>query len=283
MEEYEPILRQIRELEDKIRSAQAEIELIEAEMRGIEAEFPELTPAELRTIHPVYRSAHYRRLAHLSWISRWKKQIEELRKAIPPIKYIRLLIKFTIETGEGKEVPFECEVTADFISTPLTREEEEEIIRRVMNAAIKYFWILFDSYNSTAAGFKDWGKEGRLFPGSKSEHDTLCRWAVRLQKYLKEIDEEEMDRFLKAVIGFGGLARHPDEYVTREAIEKIGVSVELATEEMEPKYPRVRLTIEKKKPVSAYWERIISLADKTEINILKILDMEYERKEEETE
>ncbi|GAI76055.1 unnamed protein product, partial [marine sediment metagenome] len=65
------------------------------------------------------------------------------------------------------------------------------------------------------------------------------------QKYATEIYEYAMDNLLKAIIKLEGIARDSEEYVTCQAIIKIGVEYYPAPEEAEPKYPKVNVLIEK--------------------------------------
>lgn len=214
-----------------------------------------------------YRLLFYSLRAYEGWQTRDRKKILELKKVIPPYKYLRISLTFSIETGMGHE-PFYAEVTCDTV----IGLKEPEHTDRVMNATIKLFWIMFDIQKALRdlEDVKD--KDPKLY-------DRIVKRKEFFQKYAEEIFEYAMDNLLKVIIELGGLARSPDEYVTRQAIIKIGVEYFPAPEEAEPKYPKVHVIIEKgtSKETKGEWviEKDLLIADETEIDMLKILDMEY--------
>jgi hypothetical protein len=90
-----------------------------------------------------------------------------------------------------------------------------------------------------------------------------------------------MDNFIKELKRLGCFEeREPDQFVTRQAIIKIGVEYEYAAEEAEPKYPLVYLLIEKGTGAKKKHDWVlcakIEIADETDLNMLKLLDMKYE-------
>jgi len=270
-EEYEPILRRIRELEERIATRQETIEYFEEILR-VRREETGLSHIELFHIDPAYRRTVYAIRALRGWQTRDRKEIEKLKKLIPPIKALKLTITFSIETGRGHE-PFYAEVTCQtIIPIDTSREQQTEIVNRIINAVIKLFWILFDTW-------KDVTKDKRDLWGAKA-YDTILRRGIYFQKHAKTIYEEAMDNFLKALIKLGCLSRDPEEYVTTQAIIKIGLEVHPASPEDEPKYPTVNVLIEKGRSEETKGEWIIKkqliIAPKTDVNIMEILEMRTE-------
>ena len=270
-EELEPILRRIRELEERIAARQDTIEYFEEILR-LTREATGLSHTELFRIDRDYRGLVYAIRALRGWQTRDRKEIEKLKRLIPPIKALKLTLTFSIETGRGNE-PFYAEVTCNtIIPAETTREQEREIVDRIVNAVVKLFWILFDTW-------KDITKDKRALWGAKVYNDLVKR-AVYFQKYAKKIYEEAMDNFLKKLMELGGLKRDPEEYVTTQAILKIGLEVHPASPEDEPKYPTVHVLIEKGRSAQTKGEWLIekqlTIAPKTDINILLILEMRAE-------
>ena len=261
----EDIMRKIRELEQKIKEQQEKIDYVQTILRLIQEEHPELTHSELLQL-PDYRHSWYAYMGLRRWLLTYQRELEKLRKLIPPYTHKRIRMTFSIETGTGHE-PFLAEVTCDTILPKDAPEREVE--ERTVNAAVKYFWILFDTW-------KDVTKDMRVFWG-----DKVYSWVVRrakfFQKYAKEIQEEAMDEFLTKLMELGGLSRPSDEYVTTEAILNIGVETPTPEDEKaEPKFPRVHVFIDKKKEYAFRKEVHIILAEESKFNILKKLEMELE-------
>jgi hypothetical protein len=165
-------------------------------------------------------------------------------------------------------------VTCDTIVDP--EANIEQLTYRIVNATIKLFWICFDS-------FKDILIDYRAFWGAK-EYDDLLKDAIFVQKYAEKVTEEWMDKLIKRLIRHGAFQREPDEYATRQAIIKIGVEYQSATDQQEPLYPTVHTLIEKGRSAEQKgdWiiERTIIIAPETDVNILKLLQMEVEIKYE---
>lgn len=177
---------------------------------------------------------------------------------IEKVMIVKLILTFSIETGLGHE-PFYAEVTTDTITPEgATQEDLDEMTTRILNAVLKFFWIHFDAFKDVHKG-----------------EDRLLRWTVRLTKYLTRIEEEEMDRYLKAMIEAGKLSRPPDEYVTRMALIKIGIEYEV-TAEKEPKYPLVHVLVEKTEPRTYTLDKEIIIAAKTDVDMVKILEIMIE-------
>jgi len=182
---------------------------------------------------------------------------------IERVVQMMLRLTFSIETGTGHE-PFECEVTCETILPEFTDEAQKNYyIRRIVNATIKYFWVVFDS-------FKDLRIAKGIAEGSPQE--SALKWAIWLQKYANPIEEENVDAFLELMRKLGAFQRPLDEYVTHEAIITIGVEYE-STTETRPAYPNVHIIIEKTRVRRYHLERTLIIADKTDIDILKILDI----------
>ena len=269
-EEYEPILRRIRELEERIAARQETIEYFEEILR-VRREETGLSHIELFHIDPAYRGTVYAIRALRGWQTRDREEIEKLKKLIPPIKALKLTITFSIETGRGHE-PFYAEVTCQtIISADTPREQETEIVDRIVNAVIKLFWVLFDIQKALY--------DLEHLKGT-SEYDYMVKRKMQFQKYFKKIYEEAIDNLLKMIKNKGGLKRDPEEYVTTQAIIKIGLEVHPASPEDEPKYPTVNVLIEKGRSEETKGEWIIEkqliIAPKTDINIMEILEMRTE-------
>lgn len=268
-EEYEPIIRQIRLLERRVVAREDTINyfLTILQIRREELRLPH---EQLMAIDTAYRGTFYAIRALRGWQTRDRQRIEELRKHIPPIKALRLVLTFSIETGTGHE-PFYAEVTCEtVIAADLPLATQNEIIRRVMNATIKLFWIVFDAGKCVTKVKRDlWGAE---------VYDTLLKRMLFFQKYAELIYEVAMDNFIEALIKLKCFEeRDVDEFVTRQAILKIGVEFQYALVTSEPKYPFVDVLIEKGKSASTKGEWVIEkgieVAPKTEIDIMEILDM----------
>gem|GEM_PF-6858955 len=262
----EDIWRRIRELEERVKKFQEELKSIEEEIAAFRLKFPQYTHYQLIMINPVYAMLWGKRLSRLRWIREWTEKIEKLKKLIPPVKFLTISITFSIETGRGHEI-FAAEVTAETI---VPKEYSPEILKRVVNACIKYFWISFDA-------FKDITKDKEVVWG-KEIYDRMlkwCRWFI----YQKDIKEEDMDRFLKNLEILGGLSRSPEEYLTYESIIKIGVE-EIPTEEKEPMYPVVNVTIEKTEVGHYYIKRTLYISDKLEYDMLKKFGIKVEEEKE---
>jgi hypothetical protein len=263
--EYEPVLRRTRELEAKIRDAEGKIKAEEEIMPTIAARYPYFTPREVLLVDAEYRTYYFSRLSLLGWIKKWKEMLAELRKVIPPVEFHRIILTFSIETGRGHS-PFFAEVTCDTVwDARIPVEEENNRIRRIINAAIKIFWVCFDVWKDLIDDMRElWGAE---------VYDPLFKKAEAIQKGIRYMDEEWLDEYYKALIKLGCLTKPVEQYVTQEAIIKIGLEVFPATREAKPRYPEVNVTIEKESWVI---ERKIIIADKTDIDILELLDMEVE-------
>jgi len=291
----EPIMRMIAELRDRIASLKRRLEYLREEEKILRAEYaraleayrkakPEEVPIALREVNRV------RKELSTTWgaiggttreIGRLTKRLEELERTIPPYKYVRWSITFSIETGRGHE-PFFAEVTCD------TVVEKEvtigEIRSRLLNAVVKLFWFLFDVqktlYDLELAGYK--GTPNYNFIVKRKEF--IQKHAVIPKKVreaymdgvfhkLKALDKESRKR------GYVIFPRaDPEEYVTAQAIIKIGVEPPLPVpEDAEPKYPLVHLLIEKSRrrgePPTWTVERLLAIAKHTDIDMLGLLGM----------
>lgn len=271
MSEYEDIIRQIMLLEDRIRKRQDSIDYFTT-ILSVRREETRLTHEELMATDAAYRGTFYAIRSLQGWQTRDQKRIEELKKLVPPIEYLRVTITFSIETGEGHS-PFYAEVTCDtVIPRYISYTEQRERIQRIINAVIKLFWIIFDS-------FKEITKDVKVIWGV-NEYNDILKTAIFFQKYADEVQESAMDNLINRLIAHGALKRAPDEYVTRQSLIKIGVEFHYASMGAEPSYPRVHVLIEKgaDKATLGEWtiEKHIIIADTTNINILKILNMEVE-------
>ena len=274
-EEYEPVMRKIMWLRERIAEREEKIKFFETLMLATRQETG-LSHRELMTVDRAYRSNYYRIMAFKRWQKHDRKLLEELKKIPPPpIRYLKLAITFSIETGGGHE-PMFAEVTCETVmSTGARLEVIRERSRRIANAVIKLFWILFDA-------FKCIKKEKKQLWGAK-EFDDIISWAMWFQKYADVIEETNMDNFFKAILEKECLKRNPEDYATYEAIIKIGIEYHYATKEMAPEYPTVHALIEKGKVKGVYdWtpECNLIIAHKTDIDLPKILGIgiEWERR-----
>ncbi|MBA7554343.1 hypothetical protein ES705_46957 [subsurface metagenome] len=122
---------------------------------------------------------------------------------------------------------------------------------------------------------KDTSKE------AKEIYDFVVKRKIYFQKHATEIYEAAMDNLLKIIIELDGIARDSEEYVTCQAIIKIGVEYYPAPEEAKPRYPDVHVLIEKgtsaEKKGDWIIEKVLQIALETEIDMLKILNMRYEQ------
>ncbi len=235
-EGYEPILRRIRELEERMRTRAETIEYLESIQKITREEHPELTHMELMVMLPTYRHTAYSISALKGWQTRNRKEIKELKDIIPPYKFLRLIVTFSIETGTGHE-PLYAEVTCDTV----IGLDETVALDRILNAVIKLFWIMFDVQKALKdiEYLKDTSKE------AKEIYDFVVKRKIYFQKYATEIYEAAMDNLLKIIIELDGIARDSEEYVTCQAIIKIGVEYYPAPEGAKPRYPDVHVLIEK--------------------------------------
>jgi len=222
----EEIIRQIGEVEKRIAEYKERIEFLR-EMEKMLREEYRLAPPEMKMdIISQLRKVWGAIGANTRWLRYYEAKLEALKKLVPPIKYVELRITFSIETETGHE-PIFCEVTIfTTVPYPLSKEQERNILYRIVNAALKFFYLHFDAY-------KDAGKKS-----------FLGKVATQLMRK-SLLKEEEIDDFITAIMRYGGLTRPKDEYLTYQAIIKIGVEKLYATETTLPKYPETRILIEK--------------------------------------
>lgn len=192
---------------------------------------------------------------------------------IEKIELLRIFLTFSIETGTGHQQPFYAEVTCDTVITPdLPEARQDEIIRRVINGVLKFFFIVFDG--------------GKIVFTGKKRADRDPEWLIKTLAYLQffanpiyeggEIDRKEqkggMDGFLKMLMDRVEARDDFDEYVTRESILTIGIEYE-STASMDYEYPSVHAEIEKVRVGHYHIERTLILAPVTDVWMDKILDM----------
>jgi hypothetical protein len=227
------------------------------------------------------------------WIARDTKAIEELRRLIPPFKAVRIVLTFSVETGRGHD-PFYAEVTAEsLVDVAVPYAMRRAMVLRIVNASLKLFWILFDSDKAIAKDKRAaWGDElydrldkvrslYKYYVALPVEPEDIGRMREILDRHPYIALEEVMDRFIKALIRLGCFEeRSPDEFVTRQAILKIGVEYHYAMELEEPRYPLAYLLIEKGISPEAKDEWVLlaklQLADRTDLDMLDLLGMETE-------
>ena len=182
---------------------------------------------------------------------------------IEKLKYLRIYMTFSIETGSGHE-PFMAEVTCNTVVPPdLTEAERKEKERRIVNGVLKLFFILFD-----------WNKIVY-----KGDPDELWRALYYLRDYARPVYESQrpprlgLDEFLMLpIIQRRIRSRSPDEFVTRESVITIGVEYE-STPSLYPEYPEVHCYIEKVKKGHFKDERVIVLAPTTRLWMDELLGM----------
>lgn len=271
-EESEPILRQIRALEERMSARQDTIDYLNT-ILSVRREETGLSHAQLMLTDRAYRGSFYSVRALEGWQTRDRELIADLKKVIPPIENLRIILTFSIETGTGHE-PFFAEVTCDtVIPAAMPREIQTEVVNRIVNAVVKLFWIMFDVqkalYDMEIMGLK--GTE---------PYNFIVKRKQFFQKYATEIFEASMDNLLKAIIEMKALQRSRDEYVTKQAILKIGVEYMIAPKGAEPLYPIVDVLIEKGKNAETKGEwvikRKIQIAPTIDLDMMKLLEMKTE-------
>jgi len=292
VDQYEPTIRRIMELENRIKAREETITYFE-DILKTRREETGLPHTELFRIDRAYRGTVYAIRALKGWNTRDRKTIEELKKLIPPIKAIKLLLTFSIDTGRGHET-FYAEVTAETVTSPnLTVEQRSEIVSRTLNVVIKFFWIIFDANKAITKDKKQiWGEE--VYTRLKNFKNFIQYQVVKsispedipkiyeiLRAHPLTTLESAMDNFIKALKQLGCFEeRELDEFVTRQAIIKIGVEYQYAKETDEPKYPLVYLLVEKGRDKETKGEWIftakLTVADKTDLDMMELLDMKYE-------
>jgi len=195
---------------------------------------------------------------------------------IEKLRYLKTILTFSIDTGAGHERPFFAEVTCD--TTTQAGIEDEEILRRVVNAVLKVFFIVFDADKVVKTAEKE------------KDPDWLIKYKVYLQKHADPIHEVEyrtvfiggrrervrrgMDGFLEILMDriLDAIAINGVEYfVTREAFISIGVEYGEANHDYE--YPTAHVIIEKTRPSRYAIERTLVIAPSTDIWIDDILDI----------
>jgi len=190
---------------------------------------------------------------------------------IEKLEYMQIELTFSIDTDVGHEI-FEAEVHAE--TTFQVGMDETEIARRVVNAILKLFFIVFD-------GFK-------VVYVKKDVKDP--DWLIRLLIYLQSHNfdpayekgpKEGMDGFLSIVmdrIKDKIAAYGPDYFLTRESFLSIGI--EYGKAEFLYEYPNVHVLIEKTRRGRYTVERTVIIAPSTSIYMDDLLEMPigYERK-----
>jgi hypothetical protein len=298
--ENEDIYRRISELEeyiealrDRIRDREERIRVEEATLTMLEERSPGLTFRE-RMMIPGYASTFYTIRSLRGWQTRdirelkeLEAELERLKRELPPYRKLKVSITFSIDTGTGKE-PFYAEVTCETIIDA----DKKYLVRNIANAVVKYFWVMFD-YQKALKDLK------HLKTGSALQRETYSRlvsrmafiqrvatirirspenWIDEVRKLPYEVREDYIDKTLKTIRDAGGFRRNPDEYVTRNALLKIGVEYFIAGDEDEPKYPLVYMLIEKGRDAASKDDWILAaklrVADSTDIDIFEWLDME---------
>lgn len=273
-EETEPVLRRIMELRRRIDARKEIIDYLET-VQMVKRSETTLSHEELMIADKIYQSDQYTIRALKGWQTRNQREIDELTKLHPPpppYKYIQLSVTFSIDTNEGHE-PMFAEVTCQtLMSTGARIEVIKRRAHRIVNAAIKLFFMLFDA-------FKCLKKTNRAFWG-EDIYDPLIKGAIWIQKYAEIVEEQFMDNTLLAFKELDCFDRPIDEFSTRKAIIKIGLEYHYATKEMAPEYPTIFALIEKGTSAEATgdWivERKIQLSHKTDVSILQLLDIGVE-------
>jgi hypothetical protein len=304
-EEYEPIIREIMELEDRIRKREERIRELE-EMMAKRREETGLSHRELYRIDPEYRSWANSIRSLRGWNTFDRKRIEELKKLLPPLRALYQIMTFSIETGRGHE-GFFAEITCDtVIPYETSRSERRKIMQRALNACLKYFFIMFDStkcvnkylraelgdhiYWSLKKRTDDYwnvySTKVRVYTeeDAKKAEEVIASYRELLSKHPYVITEEMMDELIKELERYGCFRRPLDEFVTRQSIIKIGVEYQFAPVDAEPKYPLIYVLVEKGKQKETVIEKVgdwilmakIRVADKTDIDLTDILKMRCE-------
>jgi hypothetical protein len=255
----------IRKYKSKIRELRRKLKATEKQMKEIAKLYPDKTEDEIMRIDPWYRGFYYSRLAFLKWIGEYENKLKELMMRL---KVFEFRITFSIETerSHGKNIVTVAEVTASTLCRRLGAIRRH----RIVNACLKLFWIIFDA-------FKDLTKDKRILVGSEI-YDDLMRRVRFVQRRAKRIREEYLDKIISDMIRYmGSFVRPREEYFTHQSIIKIGIE-ELAPSEDIPKYPRVKILIEKKEPSYYSRELTVRISRKTAIDILELLEMRMRKR-----
>ena len=202
---------------------------------------------------------------------------------IEKLEYLKIILTFSIETGTGHDVPFFAEVTCD--TTVQAVADRAEIERRVVNAVLKWFFIVFDAF-----------KIVRTADVPDRHPQVLIDYVRYLQVHAEPIREVEWRTFFRegrtvrvkrGMDGFFTYREHgvdimeliltqiaiegPEYFITRESF--IAIGAEYGTADFEYEYPTVHVIIEKTRPTRYRVERTLILAPATNVWLDEILNM----------
>jgi len=267
----------IRDYESKIADYESRIKATEEQMKEIIKSYPGKSELEVMRIDPWYRGFYYSRLSLLRWLKVYKTKLEELKKKLGAFMY-RITFSIDTDVSHGRYTMFVAEITASTIHTKF-----EAVMYRIVNACLKLFWVVFDSFKDLQMKLVD----KRKLIGSET-FDKLLSKAIFMQKHATEIDETFIDSFIKDMIkhvgSFGtfrygsvAIVREPEHYLTHETIIKIGVET-LPPAIGVSKYPKVDVEIEKVVPSVFEKKCLLNIAPSTDVDIIKLLGMEVVKK-----
>lgn len=269
-EDFEPLIRFYQSKYDEMRTKVRQLESLMKDMEETTGK----NKSELMH-EPLYRSTHYSWMSHKRWEIYYKEKLEELMGTIK-VSILPSRLTFSIDTNKshGRHTDFFAEVTA---ITNVEHESEYEAIERIINACLKLFWVVFDSYKDLKKDYKNiWGTE---------QYNKLLRMSMAISKKATVIEESNLDYFIKSMILTGSfkckgdigcpeyITRSSlDYYVTREKIIKIG-SERLVQEKQALNYPEVYIRIEVKGR-GIIKECKLIIAETTEIDMRYLLGMD---------
>ena len=190
-----------------------------------------------------------------------KKWVSYLRdpktgRFIKKLRNLTVVISMNIETERGRQ-PLVVEIVAMTMIVPVPAEYLSKFITRIVNAAVKALYILFDAP-------KD-------MKGLPKMHALREEW-FKLAKTHTYTSERTIDRFLRRVQGYGGFTRPLDEYFCRESILKAGIEIE-TRETDAPPYPNVRFMVFKKPTNELIKTWTIRLRPRIVFDMLKIMQI----------
>ncbi|MBA7670633.1 hypothetical protein ES703_78779 [subsurface metagenome] len=209
---------------------------------------------------------------------------------IEKLEYLQIKLTFSIETGiqapiRGHDIPFFAEAHAN--TTIQAGVDEDEIIRRVVNGVLKWFFMIFDAFKIVSIGDSPDRDNQRLIDYVRylqvhAEPIMETEWRYGVMRGLdgfflyKEYGADIMSRILSII-------RSPDPdkgleyFITRESVIAIGIEYDKA--DIVYSYPTVQVYVEKTSPSryrvptreSTY--RTMEIAPTTSIDLTEILEI----------
>jgi len=212
---------------------------------------------------------------------------------IEKLEYLQIKLTFSIETGiqspiRGHDIPFFAEAHAN--TTIQTGVDEDEIIRRVVNGVLKWFFMLFDAFKIVRTADSPIRDNQRLIDYVRylqihAEPIMEVEWRYGVMRGLDgfflytEYGANIMNRIMSII-----QSPDPDKgleyFITRESI--IAIGIEYGKADIVYSYPTVQVYVEKTRPSkyrvpareSTY--RTMEIAPSTSVDLTKILEIYLE-------